>query len=142
MTKPTTISDCMYHRPLTVRPDANLVEAIEIIMEYKLTGLTVTDERGDVVGILSELDCIKGVLTAVYNEGDPEHALVRDVMVTDVISCGPEDSIVEVAQSMLDNRQRRRPVIESGKLVGQVSSSNVLWALMEHSRRKLFDGSR
>tara|TARA_R110001599_G_scaffold353742_2_gene596090 strand:- start:82678 stop:83073 length:396 start_codon:yes stop_codon:yes gene_type:complete len=129
----------MHHKPLTVRPDANLVEAIEIITEYKLTGLTVTDEGGEVVGILSELDCIKGVLTAIYNEGDPEHALVRDVMCSEITSCHPGDSIVEVAQSMLDSRQRRRPVIEGGKLVGQVSSSNVLWALMEHSRRKVFN---
>lgn len=138
MPQPTTISHCMHHRPLTVRPDANLVEAIEIITEYKLTGLTVTDEGGEVVGILSELDCIKGVLTAIYNEGDPEHALVRDVMCSDITSCQPGDSIVEVAQSMLDSRQRRRPVIDSGKLVGQVSSSNILWALMEHSRRKVY----
>jgi predicted transcriptional regulator len=49
---------------------------------------------------------------------------------------------VEVAQSMLDSHQRRRPVMESGKLVGQVSSSNVLWALMEHSRRKIFNRGR
>jgi CBS domain-containing protein len=139
MPQPITIRDCMYHKPLTVLPEANLVEAIEIITEYKLTGLTVTDETGKVVGILSELDCIKGVLTAVYNEGDPEHSLVRDVMCTDIVSCQPADSIVEVAQSMLDNRQRRRPVIENGKLVGQVSSSNVLWALMEYSRRKMFN---
>ena len=94
---------------------------------------------GEVVGILSELDCIKGVLTAVYNDGDPEHSLVRDVMCTDIASCQPGDSIVEVAQSMLDSRQRRRPVVDKGKLVGQVSSSNVLWALMEHSRRKVFN---
>jgi predicted transcriptional regulator len=49
---------------------------------------------------------------------------------------------VEVAQSMLQTRQRRRPVIEAGKLVGQVSSSNILWALMEHSRRKVPDPKR
>ena len=38
---------------------------------------------------------------------------------------------------MLETQQRRRPVIENGKLVGQVSSGNVLWALMEYSRRKV-----
>ena len=139
MPQPTTIKDCMRRNPLTINLNANLVEAIELIFEYKLTGLTVTDERGGVVGILSELDCIQAVLTAVYNEGDPEHSLVRDVMCKDVIHCQPSDSIVEVAQSMLQSRQRRRPVIEGGRLVGQVSSSNVLWALMEHSRRKLYN---
>jgi CBS domain-containing protein len=128
----------MRRNPLTINLNANLVEAIELVFEYKLTGLTVTDEQGAVVGILSELDCIQAVLTAIYNEGDPEHSLVRDAMCKDVIHCQPSDSIVEVAQSMLQSRQRRRPVIEGGRLVGQVSSSNVLWALMEHSRRKIF----
>lgn len=139
MPQPTTIKDCMRRNPLTINLEANLVEAIDIIFEYKLTGLTVTDHEGRAVGILSELDCIKAVLTAIYNEGDPEHSLVKDVMCADLVTCKSSDSIVEVAQSMLESRQRRRPVIEDGKLVGQVSSSNVLWALMEHSRRKLFN---
>jgi predicted transcriptional regulator len=63
-------------------------------------------------------------------------------MVTELNTCLPTDSIVEVAQAMLKSRQRRRPVIENGKLVGQVSSSNILWALMEHSRRRVMGGRK
>jgi CBS domain-containing protein len=137
MPYPTTIKDCMRRKPLTVQATASLVEAIDLISEYKLTGVTVTDAAGDVVGVLSELDCIQSILGAIYNDGDPEHLQVSDSMCADVISCGPGDSIIEVAQAMLQTRQRRRPVIQAGKLVGQVSSSNVLWALMEHSRRKV-----
>jgi CBS domain-containing protein len=139
MPHPTTIADCMRKNPLTINSDANLVEAIKLISDHKLTGLTVTDQEGHAVGILSELDCIEATLTAIYNEGDPEHVLVSDAMCTEVVTCAPGDSIVEVAQSMLKSRQRRRPVIDDGRLVGQVSSSNVLWALMEHSRRKIFN---
>ncbi|MEM1113781.1 MAG: CBS domain-containing protein [Pseudomonadota bacterium] len=138
MPQPTQIADCMRRNPLTIHRDANLVQAIEMIVDNKLTGLTVTDEDGHICGILSELDCLRGVLAAIYNEGDPEHALVHEVMTVDVNFCQPRDNIVEVAKDMLDSRQRRRPVIEGGKLVGQVSSSNILWALMEHSRRKRF----
>ena len=137
MPQPTTVNDCMRRKPLTINLDANLVEAIEIIVEYKLTGLTVTDDAGRAVGILSELDCIETILTGIYNDGDPEHALVRDAMVTELNVCRPGDSIVEVAQDMLKSRQRRRPVIDDDRLVGQVSSSNILWALMEHSRRRI-----
>lgn len=137
MPQPSTVSDCMHRKPLTIKSDANLVEAIDIIVEYKLTGLTVTDDAGCAVGILSELDCIGAILAAVYNDGDPEFVLVRDAMVDDLKTCAPGDSIVEVAQAMLSSRQRRRPVVEDGKLVGQVSSSNILWALMEHSRRRV-----
>ena len=140
MPQPSTINDCMRRNPLTIHVEANLVEAIEIIVEYKLTGLTVTNDAGHPVGILSELDCLKAILTAIYNEGDPERSLVKDAMCTEVNVCRPTDGIVEVAQAMLNSRQRRRPVVEDGKLVGQVSSSNVLWALMEHTRRKVYAG--
>ncbi|WP_241505876.1 CBS domain-containing protein [Parahaliea mediterranea] len=139
MPNPTKIRDCMHRKPLTIRRDESLVTAISMIVEYKLTGLTVTDSEGAVVGILSELDCIRAVLTAIYNDGDPEHKQVEDAMDADVQTCTTETSIVEVAQAMVDTRQRRRPVVEAGKLVGQVSSNNVLWALMEHSRRKVLD---
>lgn len=137
MPQPTTVNDCMHRKPLTIHFEANLVQAIQTIVDNKLTGLTVTDDDGHAVGVLSELDCLKGILTAIYNDGDPEYALVSEVMSTDIITCKSTDSIVEVAQSMLDNAQRRRPVIDDGRLVGQVSSSNILWALMEHSRRKV-----
>lgn len=137
MPYPTTIKDCMRRKPLTVKADDSLVAAIDIISEYKLTGLTVTDEHGTVVGVLSEIDCIESILGAIYNDGDPDHLLVREAMTADAVTCEPGDSIIDVAQSMLKTRQRRRPVVNGDKLVGQVSSSNVLWALMEHSRRHL-----
>lgn len=137
MPTPIKIKDCMRRNPLTIRSDANLVQAVETLVEYKLTGVTVTDEAGRPVGVLSEIDCIQSVLNEIYNDGDPEHALVQDAMTPDIVSCSPEDSIIEVAADMLKTRQRRRPVIEGGRLVGQVSSSNILWALMEHSRRRV-----
>ena len=138
MPTPSKIKDCMRRNPLTINCNANLVQAVETLIEYKLTGVTVVDDDGHPVGVLSELDCIEAVLNAIYNDGDPEHSLVRDAMTSEIISCGPSDSIVEIAADMLSTRQRRRPVIENGKLVGQVSSSNVLWALMENSRRRVF----
>lgn len=128
------VSDCMHRNPLTIARGDYLAKAISMILEYKLTGLTVTDQAGAVVGILSELDCIKAVLNAIYNDGDPEHLLVENAMEEEINTCTSGDSIVEVAQSMVQTRQRRRPVVEGGKLVGQVSSNNILWALMEHSR--------
>jgi len=142
MSQPIKVSDCMHRNPLTIERKAHLVKAISMIVEYKLTGVTVTDAQGAVVGILSELDCIKAIITALYNDGDPEHLLVEDAMVEEVNTCSSGDSIVEVAQSMVQTRQRRRPVVENGRLVGQVSSNNILWALMEHSRRRVMESRR
>ena len=136
MPKPSAVRDAMRRNPVTIRPDANIAEAIELIVEYKITGLTVTDEDGKVVGVLSEMDCLEAILSSIYNDGDAEHALVSETMVTDVFTCSSRDSIVEVAQEMLRNRHRRRPVLENDRLVGQISCNNVLWALLEYSRRK------
>ncbi|MEQ8800709.1 MAG: CBS domain-containing protein, partial [Haliea sp.] len=61
MPQPTTVNDCMYRQPLTIRPEANLVEAVELIVQHRLTGLSVTDEAGQVQGVLSEIDCLRGI---------------------------------------------------------------------------------
>ena len=136
MPKPATIEHCMHKKPLTIGPSANIAEAVELMVEYKLTGLTVIDAGGLVVGVLSELDCLASILDSIYNEGNAGNALVSDVMMTEVNSCSSADGIVEVAQHMRFTSQRRRPVIDQGQLVGQVSSGNILWALLEYSRRK------
>ena len=64
-----------------------------------------------------------------------ENVVVYEVMSTELNTCAPEDGIIEAAQQMLESRQRRRPVVDNGRLVGQVSSKTVLWALMENTRR-------
>ncbi|NCZ62707.1 MAG: CBS domain-containing protein [Cellvibrionales bacterium] len=126
----------MHRNPLTIGRDAPLVNAIDLLVEFKLTGLTVIDAEGSPCGKITELDCIRAVLNAIYNDGNPEHVLVSQAMTEEMHACSPEESIVEVAQRMIDSRQRRSAVIQGDRLVGQVSSSNILWALMEHSRAR------
>lgn len=136
MITPTSIRDCMHRNPLTIGRDAPLVNAIDLLVEFKLTGLTVIDAEGSPCGKITELDCIRAVLNAIYNDGNPEHVLVSQAMTEEMHACSPEESIVEVAQRMINSRQRRSAVIQGDRLVGQVSSSNILWALMEHSRAR------
>lgn len=124
----------MHRNPLTINKNAPLVQAIERLVEFKLTGLTVVNESGEPCGKITELDCIRAVLNAIYNDGNADNQLVEQAMTHEIHACSPEDSIVEVAERMLESHQRRSAVIHNGKLVGQVSSSNILWALMAHSR--------
>ena len=137
MTTPTSIRDCMHRNPLTIGRDAPLVKAVELLVEFKLTGLTVLDDNNEPCGKVTELDCIRAILNAIYNDGNPDNATVAQAMTEEMHSCSPDESIVEVAQRMIDTHQRRNAVIQNGKLVGQVSSSNILWALMEHSRGRM-----
>ena len=98
MNKPTSVRDCMHGNPLTVRADAPLAQAVDLLVEFKLTGLTVVDNAGQPCGKLTELNCIRAVLNSIYNDGTPDRTSVYQVMETDFHSCDPEESIVEVAQ--------------------------------------------
>lgn len=116
---------------VTVVQSATVSEAAQVILEHKLSGVTVVDDAGDLIGILSELDCLRAIVNAVYNGSLPGAAIVEDVMTKNVESNSPEDNIVTVATSMLDHKHRRRPVVENGKLVGQVSCRQILKAIKD-----------
>ena len=119
-----------YMQPtVTVIKSATVSEAAQIILEHKISGVTVVDEKGNLAGILSELDCLRAIVNAVYNGSLPGAAIVEDVMTKEVESNSPSEDIVSVAASMLDHKHRRRPVVENGKLLGQVSCRQILAAI-------------
>ncbi len=59
MSNPFTAENCMRSKPLTLKPDSTIHEAIRLIMEHKITGLTVIDDDKQVLGVISELDCLR-----------------------------------------------------------------------------------
>ena len=132
------VRDCMRKNPLKISADASIYEAIELMLDNRITGVTVVDTANNVVGVLSELDCMQHSINSAYNEGNVNSGLVSDYMSRTVDSCRPDDDILSVAELMLSKRQRRRPVVENGKLVGQLSCRNILWAAgnftLEHQK--------
>ncbi len=121
-----------YMQPtVTVHQSATVSEAAQIILEHKISGVTVVDESGNLAGILSELDCLRAIVNAVYNGSLPGAAIVEDVMTKEVESNSPNEDIVSVAASMLDHKHRRRPIVENGKLLGQVSCRQILRAIKD-----------
>lgn len=123
------VRDCMRENPVKILADASIYEAVELLFKHKISGLTVVDENNCVLGVLSELDCLKHSISAAYNTGNVNDGMVKEHMTTMVDSCSPDDDILSVAESMLSKQQRRRPVVKNGKLVGQVSCRNILWAV-------------
>jgi CBS domain-containing protein len=120
------LSDYMLKNPVTAKPELTVYEAAIRIMEHKVSGLLVVDDRRAVLGMLSELDCLRVILAGVYNDEEFGTALVGDVMTRDLEVQSPHDDIVNVATSMLDHKHRRRPVVEDGRLVGQVTCRQIL----------------
>ena len=104
------------------------------ILENKVSGVAVVDADNNLVGMLSELDCLQAIVSAVYNGNSPGAALVEDIMTKDVEVNKPGDDIIDVASSMLDHKHRRRPVVENGKLIGQVTCRQILSAIKDFSK--------
>lgn len=122
----TELNDYMLRNPVTAKEDLTVYEAARRILEHKVSGLLVVDDRRELVGMLSELDCLRVILAGVYNDEEFGAALVGDVMTREIESQNPHDDIIDVATSMLDHKHRRRPVIKDGLLVGQVTCRQIL----------------
>ncbi len=127
----TKLSDYMQENPATVKPDMPVYEAAVCILEHKVSGLLVIDDSNQLVGMLSEMDCLGFIFTSMYNNEDFGTALVSDIMTRDVSTQSPQDNIVDVATSMLDHKHRRRPVVVDGKVVGQVTCRQILKVVTE-----------
>lgn len=130
MLQSVTLRDYMLPRPVTIGPDASVLEAMELITDNRISGLCVVDAGSHLLGVLSELDCLRAILNSTYNK--TRIGLVRDYMVSENLAVvHPDDDIVDVAQGMLTSNQRRRPVVEGGRLIGQITCRQLLRAVSQ-----------
>jgi CBS domain-containing protein len=122
----------MLTNPVKVKPDDNVLDAMRVIIDNKISGVCVVDADGNLVGILSELDCLRAALGSIYN--DTAIGLVQEHMTADnLLVAHPEESILDVAQDMLLKKHRRRPVVEHGRLIGQITCRQLLAAVKKFS---------
>lgn len=130
MLRSVELRNYMLTRPVTVHVEDDMGQAIRLIIDNKISGLCVIDDEGRLVGILSELDCLRAMLQASYNEAGI--GMVRDYMAHEnLVVANPNEDITDVAQDMLLKNKRRRPVVEDGKLVGQITCRRLLSAVRE-----------
>ena len=128
MLQSVNLRDYMLTNPVKVRAGDNVLDAMQVIIDNKISGVCVVDEEQNLVGILSELDCLRAVLGAIYNNTGIGN--VRDYMASDnLVVAHPNEDIVDVAQDMLLKNKRRRPVVENGKLIGQITCRQLLSAV-------------
>ena len=125
--KSCLVKDYMTRTLVTFKPDTNVLDAVHTLVEHRIAGAPVVDDEGNLVGMLSELDCMKVALQAGYHEmyGGP----VSDYMSKGVMTVNAEMSIVDLAQMFADKGFRRFPVTDKNRLVGQISRRDVLRAL-------------
>ena len=127
--KSCLVRDYMARTIVTFKPDTPVLDAVHTLVKNRIAGAPVVDDEGNLIGMLSELDCMKVALQAGYygDYGGP----VRDYMSKGVKTVNVEMSIVDLAQVFIDEPYRRFPVTDNNRLVGQISRRDVLQAVVD-----------
>lgn len=125
MMQSITARDLMVSNLITLSPEMDVVEALDVLLKRKISGAPVIDEDRRFLGIFSEKSCMKFVVGATY-DGLPSSNLMafvdRDPPVID-----PETDLLTIAQTFLDASCRRLPILDhSGRLLGQISRRDIM----------------
>ena len=122
-----TAKDFMSGSLVTFSPDEDVITAIQVLLEKGISGAPVVDRLGNLIGVLSEKDCLRVALNAGYhgNWGGK----VSEFMTPNAITVDADASIMKVAKMFIDSPYKRYPVMNDNRLVGQISRSDVLKAI-------------
>ncbi len=113
----------------TVSSPTPVVDAMKILIENKIGCLPVVDKTGQLQGIISDKD----IFRSVYDNHDGfASKTVADLMTTDVIIGVPDDDMHYIAGLMTKNYIRHIPIMEDRKMIGLISSGDVVKAQMKH----------
>ena len=126
-----TVRQYMTTRLVTFTPDMEVMSALAQLVQHGHSGAPVVDGAGQLIGMLSEKDCLKVAVMANFEGVSP--GKVSDYMTANVKTVGPDTSLLEVAGIFSDAPFKRLPVIDGGRLVGQISRSDVLRAINDLS---------
>jgi predicted transcriptional regulator len=126
------VSDYMTTKLITFKADDSLDFVIQQLITNKISGGPVVNDKNELIGIISETDCIKHISESkYYNMPADTNNIVSKYMVTDVDTIDKNMNIFDAAFKFISSRRRRFPVIEKGKLIGQLSQRDVLDAAIK-----------
>jgi CBS domain-containing protein len=143
-----TVAEVMTTEPIAVSPETSLQEAIQILAEQEISGLPVVDDRGKLVGVISETDLTwqaTGVDTppyvmfldsVIYLQNPAKHnqeihkalgQTVGEAMSDRPATIKANQSVREAARIMHEKKVRRLPVVnEQSELVGMITQGDVI----------------
>jgi predicted transcriptional regulator len=132
--KPTPalkVRDYMATNLITFRPHQTVQEVVESLIKYKISGGPVVNDKQELVGVISEGDCLKQLSESRYYNMPLEHDNVEKRMAKDVETIDGNMDVFDAANKFLNSKRRRFPIVENGKLVGQISQQDILKAALE-----------
>jgi len=127
MLKPTlTARDIMTKRVITLRPDHDLFDVIDLFVRNKISGAPVVDRNGKYLGVFSERASISLLLDAAERGTPTNH--IENFIDTEAATVDPHTGLLSIAQILMQTQYRRLPVVERGRVIGLISRRDVLRA--------------
>lgn len=120
-------TDVMTPRPRTIRVDASINAALDVLWTLEVRHLPVVDDDGELVGMLSDRDV--GALMRTFREGGSPltNRRVGELMSADVIAVDVDADVGEVIETLIEERIGAVPVIDGeGSVVGIISYVDLL----------------
>ena len=135
MLKSVRVSDYMPSQLIKFTPEMNIFSAIDKMLEHKISGAPVVNTKGELVGILSQSDCLNNVIKGSFYEQSGE--TVAHYMSAEVDTVRGDEDVISVAQKFIRNRRRRFPVLdENGHLLGMITSADILRVVRDFAEHR------
>jgi CBS domain-containing protein len=111
---------------VTVAPQSTVRDLVELLAEHNIGAVVVSDSSGSVLGIVSERDVVRRLLSLDGLLDTP----VSEIMTETVHTCGPDDNVNTLMATMTEHRVRHIPVVVDDRLHGIVSIGDMVKARM------------
>tara|TARA_Y100000389_G_scaffold14459_2_gene12802 strand:+ start:1817 stop:2287 length:471 start_codon:yes stop_codon:yes gene_type:complete len=123
-----TVSDVMTTQLVLFTPKQSIHEVMQSFIKYRISGGPVVDHKGILIGVISEADCMKEISDSRYFNMPILDKSVGHFMTEKVDTIESNMSIFDAAGKFSKSSRRRYPVLEKGRLVGQVSRKDIVIA--------------
>lgn len=130
-TTPLKVSDYMTRNLITFTPNQTIESVMQTLITNRISGAPVVNEKNELVGLISESDCIKQISESRYYNMPMRDQTIEKHMTLNVDTIDGNMNILDAAGKFIEAKRRRFPIVENGKLVGQISQKDVLKAAMK-----------
>lgn len=127
---PMLVEDYMTTDLITFQKDQSIYAVMDLLTKHDISGGCVVNEKNELVGIISEGDCMKHISDSQYYNMPIEDYTVEKHMSCNVETIDGNMNVLDAAKRFIESKVRRFPIVKDGKLVGQISQRDVLKAAM------------
>lgn len=126
MVGPTLAKDLMITKLITLAPQMDVFDAIDLLLKHRISGAPVIDDERRFFGVFSEKCCMRVLIEAAYEQLPTTEIFA--FMDTEACTVTEQTDLLTIAQIFYSTPYRRLPVLRDGLLIGQISRRDVLHA--------------